>query len=270
MDLAIEINQLKKSWGSHTVLNGVSFNVYFNEIFALLGVNGAGKTTLLECMEGLNKYDSGLIKLHGKAGIQLQNSSLPAHIRPLEAVRLFAKWNKTKIDYSMLEALGIDKLQKKQYAQLSVGQKRRLNLALALVRGGNIVFLDEPTSGLDVEGKTNLHTLIRSLKEQGKAVILSSHDMAEVENLCDRIAILNGGKIAFCGTPAQLDEKFGKQFCIKIKTAQGIITCKTHDIAHSLLVLIQKLKQEGMEILDIKADRGALEEHFIQLSGRDN
>ena len=109
---AIQVRELKKSYGSHMVLKGLDFQIEKGEIFALLGVNGAGKTTTLECIEGLRKYDSGAITVNGKTGIQLQSSSLPAHIKPMEAVKLFAKWNKTKIDDTMLNGLGIKEMEK--------------------------------------------------------------------------------------------------------------------------------------------------------------
>lgn len=153
MNEAIKIKNLKKSYGTHVVLNGLDFCVQQGEIFALLGVNGAGKTTSLECIEGLRKYDSGTIAITGKVGIQLQSSSLPGHIKPLEAVKLFAKWNKVPLDRAILDALGIHDFARKQYYQLSTGQKRRLHLALALTRNPDILFLDEPTAGLDVEGR---------------------------------------------------------------------------------------------------------------------
>lgn len=112
---AIQVRELKKSYGSHMVLKGLDFQIEKGEIFALLGVNGAGKTTTLECIEGLRKYDSGAITVNGKMGIQLQSSSLPAHIKPMEAIKLFAKWNKTKIDDTTLNGLGIKEMEKKQY-----------------------------------------------------------------------------------------------------------------------------------------------------------
>lgn len=197
MNRAIKVCGLKKSYGGHTVLNGLDFQIEKGEIFALLGVNGAGKTTSLECIEGLRKYDGGTIIVNGKMGIQLQSSSLPAHIKPMEAVRLFSKWNRAKIEFTMLNALGMKEIEKKQYIQLSTGQKRRLHLALALIGDPDIIFLDEPTAGLDALGRVSLHELIRKLKSQGKTIVLASHDMAEVENLCDRIVILNNGNIAF-------------------------------------------------------------------------
>lgn len=267
MTNAIQISGLKKSYGNHIVLKGLNFNVIKGEIFALLGVNGAGKTTALECIEGLRKYDSGNVTINGKMGIQLQSSSLPAHIKPIEAVRLFAKWNKTQIDYSMLEALGINEL-KKQYAELSTGQKRRLHLALSLINNPDIVFLDEPTAGLDVEGRISLHDQIRKLKAHGKTIILASHDMAEVEALCDRIAILNDGNIVFCGTASALTDRIGKRYAIHIKTEHGNEFFETDKIVDMLLTKLEDLKQKNVEVLDIKVNRGALEQHFIEIARR--
>lgn len=266
---AIQVCELKKSYGSHMVLGGLDFQIEKGEVFALLGVNGAGKTTALECIEGLRKYDGGTITVNGKMGIQLQSSSLPAHIKPMEAVRLFAKWNKTKIDHAMLDSLGIRELEKKQYIQLSTGQKRRLHLALALIGDPDIVFLDEPTAGLDVEGRLSLHEHIRSLKSHGKTIVLASHDMAEVENLCDRIAILNNGKIVFCGTASELTDKVGRKYFIHVRTQQGDSTFEADNIEDTLISLLGELKQEKIHVLDIKVDRGTLEQHFIEMARRE-
>lgn len=269
MNSAIQVHELKKSYGNHMVLKGLDFQIGSGEIFALLGVNGAGKTTALECMEGLRRYDSGKISVNGKKGIQLQSSSLPACIKPMEAVKLFAKWNKTRIDYAMLDTLGIKEIEKKQYMQLSTGQKRRLHLALALISNPDIIFLDEPTAGLDVEGRQSLHQLIRKLKSQGKTIILASHDMAEVETLCDRIAILKDGNIVFCGTASELTDKVEKKYFIHIKTQQGNNTIETDNIEDSLLSLLSEMKDKGIEVLDIKVDRGTFEQHFIDVTRRD-
>ena len=197
MSCAIHVHNLRKSYGDHIVLKGLNFQIQKGEVFALLGVNGAGKTTTLECVEGLKTYDCGEITVNGKMGIQLQSSSLPAHIKPMEAVKLFAKWNKADVDYDMLAVLRLEEIEKKQYLELSMGQKRRLHLALALIGNPDIIFLDEPTAGLDVEGRLSLHAQIRKLKSQGKTIVLASHDMAEVETLCDRISILHNGNIIF-------------------------------------------------------------------------
>ncbi|ANU55804.1 ABC transporter ATP-binding protein [Acutalibacter muris] len=268
MNSAIQVCGLKKSYGSNIVLNGLDFEIKKGETFALLGVNGAGKTTALECIEGLKKYDSGAITINGKMGIQLQSSSLPAHIKPREAIRLFSKWNRAKVDFTMLNALGIKDIEKKQYIQLSTGQKRRLHLALALIGNPDIIFLDEPTAGLDVEGRVSLHEQIRKLKSQGKTLVFASHDMAEVETLCDRIAILNHGNIAFCGTASELTEKVEKKYFIHIKTQHGESTFETDNIEDSLITLLGELKQNEIHVLDIKIDRGTLEQHFIEMTRR--
>lgn len=265
---AIQVRELKKSYGSHMVLKGIDFQIEKGEIFALLGVNGAGKTTALECIEGLRKYDSGAITVNGKMGIQLQSSSLPAHMKPMEAVKLFAKWNKTKIDDAMLDGLGIKEMEKKQYIQLSTGQKRRLHLALALIGNPDVIFLDEPTAGLDVEGRLSLHDQIQKLKSQGKTIVLASHDMAEVETLCDRIAILNSGNIAFCGTASELTDRVGRKYFIHIKTRQGDNTYETDNIEDTLISLLNELKQKKIHVLDIKVDCGTLEQHFIEMGRR--
>ena len=269
MKYAIEVRELIKNYGCHKILKGLNFQIVKGEIFALLGVNGAGKTTTLECIEGLRKYDGGTIVVNGKMGIQLQSSSLPAHIKPMEAIKLFAKWNNSIIDGTILDSLGIKELEKLQYSQLSTGQKRRLHLALALIDNPDIIFLDEPTAGLDVEGRLSLHEQIRKLKSQGKTIVLASHDMAEVETLCNRIAILNRGKIVFCGTPSELTDKVGRKYFIQIKTPEGIKSYESDNIENSLISLLTELKEKKIHVLDIKVDRGNLEEHFIKMARRE-
>lgn len=268
MSAAIQVCGLKKGYGGHAVLKGLDFHIRQGEIFALLGVNGAGKTTALECMEGLRSCDGGTVTVYGKIGIQLQSASLPAHIKPMEAVKLFSKWSGAEPDGSVLAALGIREMERKQYVQLSTGQKRRLHLALALIGDPDIIFLDEPVAGLDVEGRLALHEQIRRLKAQGKTIILASHDMAEVEALCDRIAILSGGRISFCGTASELTDRVGQKYFIHIKTQRGDRTLETESIEDTLLSLLNRLKSEGTRVLDIKVDRGTLEQHFMEMTGR--
>lgn len=266
MSYAIQVNELKKGYNNQTVIKGLNFSVMKGEIFALLGVNGSGKTTTLECIEGLRKQDSGNIVVSGKMGIQLQSASLPEHIRAMEAIRLFAKWNKAELDHSMLTALGIAAFAKKQYAELSTGQKRRLHLALCLIGDPEIVVLDEPTAGLDVEGRILLHDEIRKLKERGKTIIMASHDMAEVESLCDRIAILKDGDIAFIGTAQELTAKIGRCCTIHIKTELGDESFETDNLSETILTQFADYKRKGTAVLDIKIDRGTLEQHFINIA----
>lgn len=265
----VEVNGLKKSYGEHTVLKGIDFTVQKGEIFALLGVNGAGKTTALECIEGLRSYNEGEIRLNGKIGIQLQSATLQAYIKPLEAINLFAKWNKTTPDKSMLEKLGIYELSKSRYADLSTGQKRRLHLALALITNPDIIFLDEPTAGLDVEGRVSLHGLIKEMRASGKTIVLASHDMSEVETLCDRIAILRDGKIAFSGTIDELTATVGRRHTVHIATASGQVCFETDNLSRCLLEKLAEYSDNGIEIYGIKTDRGTLEQHFISIARSD-
>ncbi len=265
MSGVIQVYDLKKSYGNHVVLKGLNFHVEHGEIFAILGVNGAGKATALECIEGLKKYDSGTIVTNGKMGIQLQSASLPDHMKVIESIRLFAKWNKTAVNSAMLDDLGVNELAKKQYFQLSTGQKRRLHLALALIGDPDIIFLDEPTSGLDIEGRISLHKQIRQLRALGKTIVLASHDMTEVESLCDRIAILTDGNIAFAGTVAELNATVGKHYTISIRSEQGVENVESDNIGDSLLALLKCYKDKGLTVQDIQVSRGSLEQHFMKI-----
>ena len=153
---------------------------------------------------------------------------------------------------------------------MSTGQKRRLHLALALVSDPDIVFLDEPTAGLDVEGRISLHEQIRRLKTQGKTIILASHDMAEVESLCDRIAILSSGNVSFLGTVAGLTEKISRRYRIHIKTSKGEECLETENIGAALLETLEEFRKKGTEEMDIKIDRGTLEQHFMEIAKGDS
>lgn len=263
---ALQVKELWKSYGKKEVLKGIDLRIRKGEIFALLGVNGAGKTTALECIEGLRKYDSGSITINGSMGIQLQSASLPTHIKGMEAVRLFAKWNKAVVDTSMLAALGVNNLADKQYHEMSTGQKRRLHLALALISDPDIVFLDEPTAGLDIEGRISLHEYIRTLKARGKTIFLASHDMAEVENLCDNIAILKDGRIAFVGTVSELTKAVGKHYNICIKTSRGTESFEADNIGERLISILKGYQEKNMDIQDIQVNRGSLEQHFVKIA----
>lgn len=261
----ITVKGLIKRYGKNEVLHGVNFNVHAGEIFGLLGVNGAGKTTTVECLEGLRKYDAGKIEIRGKIGIQLQTASLPEYIKVKEAIHLFANWNHTTEDKAQLHALGVSHLSEQYYGKLSTGQKRRVHLALALLREPDILFLDEPSAGLDVEGRVSFHEQIRLLREKGKTIVLASHDMAEVETLCDRIAILSQGKIVFAGTIDQLHERVGRQYQVVIQSRLGKEEYQCENVVDSLLASLQKYKTKKIEIKDMRVTRGTLEQHFLNL-----
>ncbi|MFZ7121343.1 MAG: ABC transporter ATP-binding protein [Eubacteriaceae bacterium] len=283
MNTAIKVENLVKSYGNNTVIKEISFKVSTGETFALLGINGAGKTTTLECIEGLRKYDSGNINVNGSIGVQLQLSSLPINITALESFKLFAKWKKADFDVDLFNSLALKDLKNKKYKEMSTGQKRRLHLAIALIDNPDILFLDEPTAGLDVEGRNTLHEIINTLKSRGKTIILASHDMAEVESLCDRIAILKEGSIAFMGTPRELTTQISTESKIHVKLIQeykvlslqnssykgierGYHVFITSNIGEALLELLALLKKSENIVLDIRIEHTSLEQSFMDIS----
>ncbi len=284
MSSAVCVKDLRKSYGANDVLKGISFEVKRGEIFALLGTNGAGKTTALECIEQIRRYDSGSIEFWGKTGVQLQSSTLPETIKAMEAVTLFAKWNRAAINMDSLKRMGVTEFKNKQYHTLSTGQKRRLHLALAMTTDPDIIFLDEPTAGLDVEGRAALHGEIRLLKQQGKTILMASHDMAEVEELCDRIAILKEGRIVFHGTAGELAKQMqhaqrievrfsadpdqsGFLQCICVEQSQEYLVFETTNLLEGLMELTQAAKEQGIQILDICTPRANLEQCFLDIAG---
>lgn len=275
MEVAIQVDDLRKNYGSNPIIKGISFSVYHGEIFALLGTNGAGKTTTLECIEGLRKYDQGKIIVNGKVGVQLQTTSLPSNMKAIEAYRLFCKWNKVKGDPNIFEAFAMDEFKNKRYKELSTGQKRRLHLALALIGNPDILFLDEPTAGLDVEGRVSLHEQIRKLKEQGKTIIMASHDMAEVESLCDRIGILKEGRIVYLGSTENLTQEVAGESKVYLRTVkplpevdyeQEYASFTTTNIGDTLLKWLEYCKETGNTVLDIKVEKATLEQRFLAIA----
>ncbi|MEG0592579.1 MAG: ABC transporter ATP-binding protein [Coprobacillus sp.] len=278
MDIAIDVKNLNKSYGNHKVLKNISFQVYKGEIFSLLGINGAGKTTALECIEGLREYE-GIVDIYGDIGIQLQSSTLSAHIKAIEAIHLFEMWNHTKLDTEVIERLGILEFKDREYEQMSTGQKRRLHLCLALIGNPDILFLDEPTAGLDVEGRIALHNEMKRLKEMGKTIIVSSHDMAEVEELCDRMIILKDGDIVFTGSPYELTDVIQDKYQIHVVFSKDLELSQTNaillkdkeyifetsEIVSSLEDIITISKKHNVSIKDIQISRPSFEESFINI-----
>ncbi|AUN14204.1 sulfate-transporting ATPase [[Clostridium] sordellii] len=283
MNSKVKVSNLQKKYNNNTVLKGISFDVDDGTIFALLGTNGAGKTTTLECMEGILKHSSDQIYINGKIGVQLQSSSLPEGIKAIEALKLFAMWNSTIVDIGLIDRLGLTGILKKQYKEMSTGQKRRLHLALAMTGDPDVIFLDEPTAGLDVEGRVALHEEIKRLKNHGKTIIISSHDMAEVEALCDKLAILKDGEIAFLGTVDELKSNVKNIYTIMLNLSSQIIldeclTCcykgkiqdyyifESNEVGDGLLELLTVIKNQNIDVYDIKIEHSSLEECFIDIA----
>lgn len=214
-------------------MDDVSFEVYDGEIFGLIGPNGAGKTTTMECVEGLRVPDRGKIsvlgldpfrdiyKLHDRIGVQLQEAQLQKRIKVKEAVHFWATLYRRKPSDGdrLLEQLGLSDKRGSWFMQLSGGQKQRLFIVLALINDPEVVFLDELTTGLDPQSRRAIWELVRGIRERGKTVFLTTHLMEEAERLCDRVAIIERGRIIDMDTPEQLIRKYCPERSVVVVTA---------------------------------------------------
>jgi ABC-2 type transport system ATP-binding protein len=293
----IEVKDLRKWYGETHAVDGVSFEVEQGEFFGILGPNGAGKTTTLEVVEGLRKADGGDVRVFGEApwprnpnllprlGVQLQATAFFERLTAREQIRTFAELyrvpNKKADD--MLGIVGLNGQDKTRTDKLSGGQKQRLSIACALVHDPELVFLDEPTAALDPQGRRNLWDLLRQISAEGRTVVLTTHYMDEAEHLCDRVAIMDTGKILELGTPAALVR--GLDAPTRISIVSGLVpadqarslfpdatvdddgvslTLATRDPARVLSVLAERNALEGLSV------RGAtLEDVFLHLTGRE-
>ncbi|MGA5823946.1 ABC transporter ATP-binding protein [Kitasatospora sp. NPDC094028] len=218
----IEVAGLRKAYGRRQVLEDVSFSVQRGEVFGLLGPNGAGKTTAVECCEGLRRPDAGTVRVLGldplrdrtalrpRVGIQLQQAQLQGSLRVGEALELYAAFYPAPRDpRELLDEWGLADQVRTPFDKLSGGQKQRLFIALALIGNPEVAFLDELTTALDPQGRRDTWELVRRIRDEGVTVVLVSHFMDEVEALCDRAAVLDGGRIVATGTPAELIARSG-------------------------------------------------------------
>jgi ABC-2 type transport system ATP-binding protein len=214
---AISIDRLHKSYGDLRAVDGVSFEVSPGEIFGMVGPNGAGKTTTIECLEGLRRPDEGRLSVLGldpqrqgyelreRIGVQLQESALPDRLKVREVMGLFAAFYRRPVDSgALLDQLGLSEKSGAAFGRLSGGQKQRLFIALALINDPEIVFLDELTTGLDPQARRAMRELVKGVRDRGKTVFLTTHYMEEAEHLCDRVAIIDHGKIVALDTPRNL------------------------------------------------------------------
>lgn len=295
MEHAISVSNLKKSYNSTKVLKGITFDIKVGETFGLLGANGAGKSTTLECIERIKTFDSGTIKIFGEnilghstlhqvLGVQLQSTSLQENITIIEAMKFYCKWQKIDTRLDLLDRFGLTRLMNKQYSSLSTGQKRRLHLALSIINNPKIVILDEPTAGLDVQGRVELHNEIRLLKKEGITIVLASHDMAEVESLCDRIAIIVKGEIRFIGTPDEILASGNNARRIKIRTSNNAIyniesfressidsrsnnyiTLLSSNLEKSLNEVLSIVGINNDHIIDLSIEGLSLEDKFVEV-----
>jgi ABC-2 type transport system ATP-binding protein len=219
---AIEVHDLHKTYEDQPVLRGLSFAVGTGEIFGIAGRNGAGKTTTVEILQGLRGRDGGQIQVLGfdpgrdrrrlrpLLGSQLQTSALPERLRVGEALRLFTRLGGGRVDWRQLAgAWRLDSLLGRSFGNLSGGQRQRLFLALAMINQPRLVFLDELTQGLDPVARRETWQLVEQARDQGTTVVLVTHDMEEAERLCDRVAVLNEGRLVTCGRPVELATAMG-------------------------------------------------------------
>jgi ABC-2 type transport system ATP-binding protein len=301
MYAVVEVKSLTKTYGDVIAVNDVSFEIEEGEIFGLLGPNGAGKTTTVELIEGLRKSDSGFIKVCGidvsdgidKAkeliGVQLQTTTLYDKIRIGEAIDLFGGYYQKSLPATqILDELSLSDKEGSFVDVLSGGQRQRLALALALVNDPEILFLDEPTTGLDPQARRNVWDIVERLRERGKTIILTTHYMEEAERLCDRIGIMDQGKIIALDAPRDLIAKQNLESAIELITPNGVskeflyklpnISNITQDGDRFILhtkeastILTELIRlQEGniLNLETISVRKATLEDVFLELTGK--
>jgi ABC-2 type transport system ATP-binding protein len=224
MGAIVQVEGLRKTYGDTVAVEEVSFEVQAGEIFGMVGPNGAGKTTTIECLEGLRRPDSGKVRILGmdpqsqgqvlreRTGMQLQQSNLPDRMKVWEALDLYAAFYPRAADWkTLLDQLGLEEKRNAYFSKLSGGQKQRLFIALALLPDPQLVFLDELTTGLDPQARHSIWDLVQDVRSRGKTVLLTTHFMEEAEKLCDRLAIIDHGKIVALDSPAALIRQLGAE-----------------------------------------------------------
>ena len=292
----LTVQKLTKRYREVTAADGIDLAIYPGEVFGLLGPNGAGKTTTLECIEGLRTPTSGRISVAGLhpvkdrrllrrvLGVQLQSAALPEVMLVGEAMSMVCAWHGTAPREDLIRRFGLQGLKHTQYDKLSTGQKRRLQLALALCGNPKLVVLDEPTAGVDIQGRAELHEAIHKLKEEGVTLILATHDMAEAQALCDRIAILIGGRLASLGTPEQITAQGSAGTRITVRTRHGsllrqgsiqgaIYRGETEgfaqwlctDTSPAVMELLSAAMAENDPVEDLRVERPSLEERLLEM-----
>jgi ABC-2 type transport system ATP-binding protein len=295
----VTVQHLVKKYGDFVAVNDVSFSIKQGEIFGIIGPNGAGKTTTVECLSGLRTPDSGSISIRGLSplkdrnkireflGVQLQESAMPPRLKVGEAVRLFASFYPSPVEADgLLETLGISNVKDSIYKKLSGGQKQRLSIALALIGNPKIAILDELTTGLDPEARRETWALIESIRDRGVTVILVTHFMDEAERLCDRLALINHGRLVVLDTPEAIaalaggnrvrfvpSQPVGDKMLYAMPGVVGverkeryITVTGTGDLAASV---INSLAKVGVHVSDIEARGGNLDDAFVKLTRDD-
>jgi ABC-2 type transport system ATP-binding protein len=297
MSVVIDVQGLRKTYGALVAVDGISFQVEAGEIFGIVGPNGAGKTTTVECLEAQRKPDGGTIRVLGldpqrdgqqlrqRIGVQLQEASLPDRLRVWEALDLFASFYQQSVEWNtLLDQLGLAEKRNAPIAKLSGGQKQRLFIALSLVNNPEVVFLDELTTGLDPQARRAIWDLVRDVREQGKTIVLTTHFMEEAERLCDRVAVVNRGKIIALDTPRNLilglnagtriifevegefDPSLLDEVAVRVeRDGNRVVVYGNND--NSLSAVVQTLERQGCRFRDLHLEQPNLEDVFLTLTG---
>lgn len=301
MPSVIEVRNLRKAYGSLIAVDDISFDVNEGEIFGMVGPNGAGKSTTIECIEGLRQQDSGSVQLLGmdpikerraianRVGIQLQESALPQRLRVGEALDLFASFYEHQVNNEdLLNTLGLMEKRSSPFKKLSGGQKQRLFIALALINKPSVVFFDELTTGLDPQARRSMWKLVRQIREQGCTVFLTTHFMEEAERLCDRVLIIDRGKLISLDTPEALIRSLGAEsrlvFTLPGNKLAPILTdlpqvSRVEQFGDRVVVyghgerfassVVYALEDAGADFVDLRTEQPNLEDVFLSLTGEE-
>jgi ABC-2 type transport system ATP-binding protein len=296
---AVEISHLRKTYGPLVAVDDVSFSIAEGEIFGILGPNGAGKTTTVECAIGLRVPDSGTIRLmgidpqadkariHQITGVQLQSGAFPPKLRVGEIIDMYQSFYRHPVDVGeMARVLGLADKRKSYYRSLSGGQQQRLSVVLALIGAPRIAVLDEMTTGLDPQARRDAWELIEHIRDRGTTVLLVTHFMEEAERLCDRIALIDSGRIVALDTPVGLAARAAGAKTVRflpsapfdesLLTGLPEVTAVEHD-GHQIVVtgtgelttaVIVAMHAAGVDAQDVRIDASTLEEAFVRLTGR--
>ncbi|HEY1759894.1 MAG TPA: ABC transporter ATP-binding protein [Bryobacteraceae bacterium] len=295
----IQVSGIRKTYGTTVAVAEVSFEVVEGEIFGLIGPNGAGKTTTMECVEGVRRPDQGAIKILGldpfrdvyrlqnRIGVQLQQAQLQKRIKVWEAIDLWASLYSTALDGNrLLEQLGLASKRDAWFMTLSGGQKQRLFIALALINDPEVVFLDELTTGLDPQSRRAIWDLVRGIRDRGKTVFMTTHLMEEAERLCDRVAIIEHGKIIDIGSPQELVRRHCPVRTVVLATGDSLAEERLRNIACVQAVarqdsrftiqgrgddfvteVIHCLSENRIRVTDFRTEVPSLEDVFLKLTG---
>jgi ABC-2 type transport system ATP-binding protein len=304
MEAIVQVEGLRKTYGATVAVDEVSFEVREGEIFGMVGPNGAGKTTTIECLEGLRKPDAGTVRVLGvdpqregqslclRVGMQLQQSNLPDRMKVWEALDLYASFYPKVADWKeSLAQLGLEEKRNTPFSKLSGGQKQRLFIALALLPDPQLVFLDELTTGLDPQARHTIWDLVRDVRGRGKTVLLTTHFMEEAERLCDRVAILDHGRIVALDTPAALirgleveervvfnldgtlpagfEKAFSGEVLLEVQGERVVVQGKDGREVPLVSEVVSLLSGQGIPFRDLRTEQPTLEDVFLSLTGRE-